>query len=129
MLSKRFAATLMITLLLVAAIGAASIGLASVAAAVGSESGQVCTGTQMRAKSCHPTALQSTPLNGATPLGCNVTGPGTTACGRAGGNMRADASAPAQATTTAPRKGGEVSERPQATAMDGATRKRSPNGR
>jgi AcrR family transcriptional regulator len=98
------AATLMITLPLVAAIGAASIGLAPVSAAVGSESGQVCTGTQMRAKSCHPTALQSTPLNGATPLGCKVTGPGTTACGRrTGGMMRAGASSQGRASTTAPR--------------------------
>jgi AcrR family transcriptional regulator len=104
------AATLMITLLLVAAIGAASIGLAPVAAAFRMSSretplhlGHLRDITAVTER-CHPTALQSTPLNGATPLGCKATGPGTTACGRrTGGMMRAGASSQGQASTAVPR--------------------------
>jgi hypothetical protein len=71
---------------LVAAAVTAAICLAPVAAAKDSESGQVCTGPQSVASSCHPSP-EAWPPPGPQPSACPRTGPTTVACGRAGGPL------------------------------------------
>lgn len=67
--------------LLAGCVLAATVGFAPAAAAKGEEDGVVCTGTQLAAGSCHPRAMQSTPID-SVPLGCKPSSQGTVACGR-----------------------------------------------
>jgi hypothetical protein len=89
---KQTAARAIMAGLLIAALLTAAISFAAVAAAKGQEGGIVCTGTQMTAGTCQPTALQATPI-GSVPLGCKPSSDDTVACGRLGSHEEAAAAA------------------------------------
>jgi hypothetical protein len=78
--------------LLVASLLIGAVSIAAVATAKGQEGGVVCTGTQLAAATCQPTALRSTPI-GSVPLGCKPSSHDTVACGRRGYHESAAAAA------------------------------------
>jgi hypothetical protein len=69
--------------LLVASLLTGAVSFAPLATAKGQEGGVVCTGIEMASSTCHPKAVQGTPI-GSVPLGCQPSSNNTIACGRLG---------------------------------------------